>query len=49
MAQTRLDGDLATTRSGVIVDALLLSQQKCIDEATFAEQIASIFPSWKMV
>ena len=35
----RADGDLAPLRSGVIVNALLLSQQKCIDEAALACQI----------
>ena len=34
----RMDGDLAMARSGVIVDALLLRQQKCIDDTTFAAQ-----------
>ena len=42
-SQNRADGDLALARSSVIVDALLLCQQKCIDDTTFAEQIASIF------
>ena len=34
----RMDVDLAIARSGVIVDALLLMQQKCIDDTTFAMQ-----------
>jgi len=36
-------------KSGVIVDTLLLYQQKCIDDTTFAVQIDSIFPHYKFV
>ena len=45
----RMDDDLTMVQSGVIVDAPLLRQQKCIDDTTFAVQIASILLDYKFI